>query len=100
MWNSTVLILAITQAASSNQCPANEVNTVTAPGYTVLDLTAGYRFGNYQFNVIVENLTDTNWNEAQFDTESRLVNETAPVSELHFTPGNPRNVRVGLSYFF
>ncbi|MCG3153571.1 MAG: Vitamin B12 transporter BtuB [bacterium] len=80
--------------------PANEANTVTALGYTVLDLTAGYRFGNYQLNVILENLTDTEWNEAQFDTESRLPNETEPVSELHFTPGNPRNVRVGLSYFF
>ncbi|MDZ7266349.1 MAG: TonB-dependent receptor [candidate division KSB1 bacterium] len=80
--------------------PANEANTVTALGYSVLDLTAGYRFGNYQLHFILENLTDTDWNEAQFDTESRLPNETEPVSELHFTPGNPRNVRVGLSYFF
>ncbi len=80
--------------------PANEANTVTALGYTVFDLTAGYRLGSYQLHLILENLTDTEWNEAQFDTESRLLNETEPVSELHFTPGNPRNVRVGLSYFF
>jgi outer membrane receptor protein involved in Fe transport len=80
--------------------PANEDNSVVALGYTVLDLSASYRLGNYQFNVIMENLTDTDWNEAQFDTESRLRNEPASVSELHFTPGNPRNVRVGLSYSF
>jgi hypothetical protein len=43
---------------------------------------------------------DTEWNEAQFDTESRLPGELVPVSELHFTPGMPRNVRVGLSFFF
>jgi len=80
--------------------PANEDNTVTALGYTVLDLAASYRFGNYQINFVLENLTDTDWNEAQFDTESRLRDEPAPASELHFTPGNPRNVRVGASYSF
>jgi outer membrane receptor protein involved in Fe transport len=80
--------------------PANEDNSVTALGYTVFDLSASYRIGKYQFNVIVENLTDTDWNEAQFDTESRLRNEPAPVSELHFTPGNPRNLRLGMSYSF
>lgn len=80
--------------------PANEDNSVVAQGYTVLDLSASYRFGSYQINFVVENLTDTDWNEAQFDTESRLRGEVAPVSELHFTPGNPRNARVGLSYSF
>jgi len=80
--------------------PANETSTVKALGYSVIDFTAGCRFGSYQLHLILENLTNTKWNEAQFDTESRLRNETEPVSELHFTPGNPRNVRVGLSYFF
>lgn len=80
--------------------PANEANTVTALGHTVFDLTAGYRLGSVQLHLILENLTDAEWNEAQFDTESRLMNEAEPVSELHFTPGNPRNLRLGLSYFF
>ncbi len=80
--------------------PANEANSVTALGYTVLDLSASYRLGNYQIGLVVENLTNTDWNEAQFDTESRLRGEPDPVSELHFTPGNPRNVRVGVSYSF
>ncbi|MGH7599166.1 MAG: TonB-dependent receptor, partial [bacterium] len=80
--------------------PANESNSVTALGYTVLDLSATYRLGNYRIGLVAENLMDTNWNEAQFDTESRLRGETDPVSELHFTPGNPRNVRVGVSYSF
>jgi outer membrane receptor protein involved in Fe transport len=80
--------------------PANEDNSITALGYTVFDLSASYRFGKYQVNLVLENLTNTEWNEAQFDTESRLRGEPAPVSELHFTPGNPRNVRVGVSYWF
>ena len=40
------------------------------------------------------------WNEAQFDTESRMQWEIEPVSEIHFTPGNPRNIQFGLSYKF
>ncbi len=80
--------------------PANEDNTVVAYGYTVWDAIVGYRFGAYKISLMVENLLDTEWNEAQFDTESRLPGEAEPVSEIHFTPGNPRNVRVQLSYTF
>ena len=48
----------------------------------------------------VENALDTMWNEAQFDTESRLRGEEEPVSEIHFTPGNPLNMRLGVSLLF
>ena len=80
--------------------PANETGSVTAEGYTLFDFTAAYRFGDYQIRGAIDNLLDSEWNEAQFDTESRLQGEAAPVAELHFTPGNPRTVRVGLSYLF
>lgn len=80
--------------------PANETNSVTAKGYTLLDLSAGYRTKRYQVNVTVENLLNARWNEAQFDTASRLRDEAEPVSGLHFTPGNPFDVRAGVSYFF
>ena len=50
--------------------------------------------------MVIENLFDVEWNEAQFDAESRLRDEVEPVSELHFTPGNPRNVRVGMAFLF
>lgn len=80
--------------------PANEDASVSAEGYTVWDLSLGYRAGPVRLQAVVENLFDREWNEAQFDTESRLRGETIPVSELHFTPGNPRNIRLGLSYAF
>ncbi len=81
--------------------PANEDNSVRAKGYTVFDASASYRFNKkYRINFTVENLCNTEWNEAQFDTESRLRDEKEPVSEIHFTPGNSRNLRVGLSYLF
>lgn len=80
--------------------PANESGDVTAQGYTLFNLSGGYRIGAVRLNVALENLLNTDWNEAQFDTESRLPGEVAPVSELHFTPGASRNLRVGLTVFF
>lgn len=49
---------------------------------------------------MLENILDVGWNEAQFDTESRLPGEERAVSELHFTPGNLRTIRLGMSYLF
>jgi hypothetical protein len=48
----------------------------------------------------VQNLFDVDWNEAQFDTESRMLNEPQPLSELHLTPGNPRDFQLGVGYEF
>jgi outer membrane receptor protein involved in Fe transport len=80
--------------------PANETNTVIAMGYKVIDLVVNYKRPKYAVGFSVENLLNTTWNEAQFDTESRLKNETAPVSELHFTPGTPFFLKGSLTYYF
>lgn len=80
--------------------PANEDNTVIASGHFLTNITVGYRFRQFRIFAQIENLLNESWNEAQFDTESRLYNETLPVSELHFTPGNPFNFQVGISYEF
>ena len=68
---------------------ANEANTVRALGYKVVDLSVFYKKSRYNIGFTVENLLNAKWNEAQFDTESRLKNEANAVSELHFTPGTP-----------
>ena len=80
--------------------PANEDGSITAEGHTLLNLGLSYTFGPFKYFVTVENLFDVTWNEAQFDTESRLADETESVSEIHFTPGNPRNIQTGISYQF
>ncbi len=80
--------------------PANEDGSVTATGYTVVDFSGAYQRGVWRFNLGVENVLNTTWNEAQFDTESRLRDEKEPVSEIHFTPGNPINMRLGVSLLF
>jgi len=79
---------------------ANETNTVIAKGYTVMDMVLNYTIANFTVNLSCQNLLDTKWNEAQFDTESRLKDEPVPVSEIHFTPGTPRFIKVGVSLSF
>ncbi|WP_036146960.1 TonB-dependent receptor [Maribacter sp. Hel_I_7] len=72
---------------------ANEDNSIVAEGYFVTDLNLNYDIKNWTIGLIVENLCDTEWNETQFATESRLFNETASVEEIHFTPGTPFYLR-------
>ncbi len=70
--------------------PANEDNSIVAIGYFVTDMNVNYSFNkNWSVGIIIENLFDTEWNETQFATETRLFNETAPVEEITFTPGTP-----------
>lgn len=80
--------------------PANESNTVVAHGYTVVDMTANYKIKHYKFGLVIENLLNTNWNEAQFDTETRLKGEAAPVSQIHYTPGTPFYAKLVIGYLF
>jgi hypothetical protein len=80
--------------------PANETNSVVAKGYCVVDALMAYERRKYQISLTIENLLNTKWNEAQFDTESRLRNEEKAVDELHFTAGTPIAFKLGFSYFF
>lgn len=80
--------------------PANNDNSVIADGYFVTDFTFNYTTRKFEFGLIVENLFNAKWNEAQFETTSRLKNETVPVTELHFTPGVPFFAKARISFFF
>ncbi len=80
--------------------PAVEDNSVRAIGYTVVDLSASYRLSAFEIYANIENLFNIEWNEAQFDTDSRLQGESGITSELHYTAGTPRSVRAGIAYRF
>jgi len=80
--------------------PANEDNSIIAKGYTLLDGSINYTQSKYEIGLAFENILNVKWNEAQFATESRLMNEPAPVSELNFTPGTPFFARLKLAIFF
>jgi hypothetical protein len=80
--------------------------------YTVLDLGMRYRYGRFELGLAVENLADADWRSSEFFYESCAPDEVGEVAEcpasgggpgigdLHFTPGNERNVRgwVGVAF--
>ena len=80
--------------------PANEDNSIVAKGYFISDFNINYTFKRIVFGVSIENIFNSEWNETQFATESRLKNETASVEEIHFTPGTPFFLKVGINYKF
>jgi len=80
--------------------PANEDRSIVAKGYFINDLVIEYTIKRFEFSASIQNLFDVRWKETQFDTESRLKDELSPVSEIHFTPGTPRFVKIGVGYLF
>lgn len=80
--------------------PANEDNSIVAKGYMVSDLNINYDYANISIGLSAENIFNTEWNETQFATESRLKNETNSVEEIHFTPGTPFFLKGKVSYRF
>lgn len=80
--------------------PANEDNSIVAKGYFLLDASVNYTRKRYEIGLALENIFNLKWNEAQFATESRLMNEPNPVTELHYTPGTPLFARVKFAVFF
>jgi len=80
--------------------PANEDNSVVAKGYFVIDAAINYTTRKWEAGLAIQNMFDAKWKETQFHTESRLQNEPAPVSEIHFTPGTPFFAKASLTLLF
>lgn len=80
--------------------PGNEDYSITAKGYFVADANLSYTWRRWTAGIIIQNLFNTDWNETQFATESRLANETESVEEIHFTPGTPFFIRGKISVTF
>lgn len=80
--------------------PANEDNSIIAKGYFVADANLSYTWRRWTAGIMIQNLFNTDWNETQFATESRLANEVESVEEIHFTPGTPFFIRGKLSVTF
>jgi outer membrane cobalamin receptor len=81
--------------------PADPDRTATAQGYTLFNWITRYRYKAFEAFLSIENLTNTEWREAQFFFTSRLPGEPAAgVSDIHFTPGNPRSFLGGVAFHF
>ena len=80
---------------------ADEDRQATAHGYTLVDLSARYRYRILEAFVSIENLFNVEWRESQFFFTSRLPGERAAgVPDVHFTPGTPRAILGGLALRF
>lgn len=80
--------------------PGNEDYSLTAVGYFITDAVLNYTRPKYEIGLVVNNIFNTKWKETQFDTETRLRSEPAPVDEICFTPGTPFAAKLSFSYFF
>jgi hypothetical protein len=80
--------------------PADAGNTLPALGYFITDMTVNYTKKKYEIGLAVENLFNQEWNESQFEYTSRLKYETAPVTEVSYTPGTPFFAKLKLAIFF
>jgi outer membrane receptor protein involved in Fe transport len=86
--------------------PLTEDRSIKAPSWIDFDLSERYQLpvklthGRLEAFLFVQNLFNTQWEQATFYFESRLRNEPTGVNDIHFVPGNPRNVFGGLAWYF
>lgn len=86
--------------------PLVEDRSIKSPSWVTFDLSERYRIpvklphGRLEAFLFVQNLFDTQWEQAIFAFESRLRTESAGVMDIHFVPGNPRTVMGGLAWYF
>ena len=79
---------------------ANEDNSIIAKGYMITDANINYEWNKLTFGLSAENIFNTEWNETQFATESRLKDESQSITEIHFTPGTPFFLKGKITYQF
>ena len=80
--------------------PANSNNSFVAKGYFLNDLTANFTRKKYEIGLEIQNLFNVKWRDAQYEVESRLKNEPAPVDDISFTPGMPFFAKLKFAVFF
>ena len=86
--------------------PLVEDRSVKSPSWITFDLSERYRLpiklphGRMEAFLFVQNLFNTDWEQAIFSFESRLRNEAAGVDGIHFVPGNPRTFMGGVAWYF
>lgn len=93
---------------------------VTAQGYFIVDAFAAYRWRFVEAQLMIQNLLNTSWREAQFGNRSCTRDEAynptndnyaecgvalaqaarVGVADVHFTPGVPFNLQFTLKAYF
>ena len=71
-----------------------------APPYYVVDLVAGYDTDAWGLELAVDNLLDTDWEDAVFSYETRPEKNKETYSGIHWTPGTPLFARFSVTAKF
>jgi outer membrane receptor protein involved in Fe transport len=69
--------------------PADESYSVATIPYLVFDYNLNYEYKRWVFGISVENLFNTEWNEAQFASDYRISPTAKAEYGLTYTPGIP-----------
>jgi outer membrane receptor protein involved in Fe transport len=99
-------LAATLQATHLGKRPLTENDGVYSQPFTVVDLITRFRLpykvgpGYLEPFLLFQNLTNTNYRQAQFFFESRLRREPEAVADIHFTPGAPLGVLGGVGFLF
>ena len=94
------------QATYMGVRPLIEDRSIKSPSWITFDLSERYRIpvqlphGRLEAFVFVQNLLNTEWEQAIFAFESRLRTEPTGVTGIHFVPGNPRTFMGGVAWYF
>jgi hypothetical protein len=87
--------------------PLTEDRSVKAPSWIDFDLSERYVLpvklphGKLEAFFFLQNIFNTKWEQATFFFTSRLKSEPpGGMGDIHFVPGNPRNVLAGLAWYF
>ncbi|HEX9742992.1 MAG TPA: TonB-dependent receptor plug domain-containing protein [Nitrospiraceae bacterium] len=86
--------------------PLTEDRSIKAPSWIDFDLSMRYKLpvklerGRLEAFLFIQNLFDTQWEQATFAFQSRLPSEAAGVTDVHFVPGTPRFLMGGISWYF
>lgn len=86
--------------------PLTEDRSIKAPSWIDFDLSERYQLplklvhGHLEAFLFIQNLFNTQWEQAVFAFESQLRTEAAAVNDIHFVPGNPRTFMGGLAWYF
>jgi hypothetical protein len=80
--------------------PADSGDEFTARGYFITDLAVNYTRKRYEVGLAIENLFNRQWDESQFEYTSQLKGETAPVTQVSYTPGVPFFAKLKVALFF
>lgn len=79
----------------------NSFDNIDASSFTVVNANAQYQLSDWQFELSVLNVFDSNDRDIEYLYESRLAGEgEAGVSDIHYHPIEPRMMRVSATYLF